>query len=115
LPLYKNTNCHCSGSRGIKAKKRRKTGDREEEVAAEQSVFFLRIPALSLSDRAEMFTATFRHVAFYSRQLDQRLVVYKLVVLIENMVASIVSFSQTLLSLILLYSKNRLFLMICML
>ena len=41
--------------------------------------------------------------------------VWKLVVLTENRAVNVVSFSQTFLSLILLYSKNRLFLMIYML
>jgi hypothetical protein len=42
-------------------------------------------------------------------------VVYKLVSWSENEAISVVSFSQTFLSLILLYSKNRLFFMICIL
>ena len=96
-------------------KREEKTGERKEEEAAKQSFLFLRFPARSLLDRVDILTKASRHVTLHYGQLDQRLVVWKLAVLIENRAVSVVSFSQTLLSLILLYSKNRLFLMICML
>jgi hypothetical protein len=60
-------------------------------------------------------TANSRHVSLHYERLDRRLVVYKLVSWSENEAISVVSFSQTFLSLILLYSKNRLFFMICIL
>jgi len=80
---------------------------KKEEEAAEQSVFFLRFPARSPLDRAEIWTAASRHVTLYSERLDRRLVVWKLVVLTENGAVSVVSFSLTFLSLILLYSENK--------
>jgi hypothetical protein len=75
---------------------------KKEEEAAEQSVFFFRFPVRSPLDRAEIWTTASRHVTLHSGRLDRRLVVWKLVVLIENGVVSVVSFSLTLLSLILL-------------
>jgi len=66
-------------------------------------------------DRVEILTAASRHITIYSERLDQGLVVYKGVVLSKTGTVSIVSFSQILLPLILLYFKNRLFLMIWML
>jgi hypothetical protein len=53
-------------------------------------------------DRAEIWTTASRHVILHSEWLDWRLVVWKLVVLTENGTVSVVSFSLTLLSLILL-------------
>ena len=88
---------------------------KKEEGAAELSVVFLCFPARSPLDRADILTETSRHVILYSERLDRRLMVWKLVVLTENRAVNVVSFSQTFLSLILLYSKNRLFLMIYML
>jgi len=85
---------------------------KKEEEAAEQSIFFLRFLVYSPLDWAKIWTAASRHVTLNSERLDWWLVVWTLVVLTENRVVSVVSFSLTLLSLILLYSKNRLFLMI---
>jgi len=88
---------------------------KKEEEAVEQSIFFIRFPFLSPLDWAEIWIAASRHVTRHSERLDGRLIVWKLVVLTENGAVNVVSFSLTFLSLILLYSKNRLFLMIYML
>ena len=50
---------------------RRKT---REEEAAEQPVFFLRFPARSPLDRAEILTEASRRIALHSERLDRRLV-----------------------------------------
>ncbi|KAJ6944350.1 hypothetical protein NC652_009675 [Populus alba x Populus x berolinensis] len=67
-----------------KNKREEKTERKREEEAAEQSVLFLRFPARSPLDRAEILTAASRHVSLHSGRLDRRLVAWKLAVLTEN-------------------------------
>jgi len=43
---------------------------KKEEEAAEQSVFFLRFPARSPLDRAEIWIAASRHVTLHSEWLN---------------------------------------------
>ena len=78
-------------------KREEKTERKREEEAAEQSVLFLRFPARSLLDRAEILTVASTHVSLHSGRLDRILVAWKLVVLTENGVVSIVSFSPIIL------------------
>jgi hypothetical protein len=53
-----------------KKKAEEKNVRKKEEEAAEQSVFFLRFPVRSPLDRAEIWTAAFRHVTLHSERLD---------------------------------------------
>ena len=73
-------------------KREEKTERKREEEAVEQSVLFLRFPARSPLDRAEIVTAASRRVALHSGRLDRRLVAWKMAVLTENGAVSIVSF-----------------------
>ena len=78
-------------------KREEKTERKREEEAAEQSVLFLRFPARSPLDRAEIVAAASRRLALHSGRLDRRLVAWKLAVLTENGAVSIVSFSPIIL------------------
>ena len=78
-------------------KNRREEKKTERKKAVEHPVLFLRFAARSPLDRAENLTAASRRIDLHSGRLDQRLVAWKLAVLIENGAVSIVSFSPIIL------------------
>ena len=80
-------------------KEKRKSRERKEVEAVALSIFILRFLARYPLDQAKIWTETSRHITLHSERFDRRLVVWKLAVLIENRAISVMSFSQTLLSL----------------
>jgi hypothetical protein len=77
--------------------------ERKEEEATEQSGFILWFSTSQPLDQAAILIVASRHITLHSKRLDRRLVMQKLVFVLENVTVSVVSFCQTLLSLILLY------------